>query len=214
MQPRNELVEENLGLVRLCAHRLERTAEYEDLFQAGCVGLIQAAERFDESRGFRFSTYAVPVILGEMRKLTREGTSVRVSRGLRELAGRARQAEEELRRETGASPGVEEVAARLGVSPERTAQALAAGQGVLSLDGEGESWEIPVEAPEEALTERLALRSLLARLEPPDRELLRLRYFKGWNQTRTGDALGMSQVQVSRREKKLLLLLRAQLSEE
>ena len=208
-------MEENLGLVRLCAHRLERTGpEYDDLYQAGCLGLLQAAERFDPSRGFRFSTYAVPLILGEMRKLTREGTAVRVSRGLRELAGKARQAEEDLRRERGASPGVEEVAARLGVSPERAAQALGAGQGVLSLSGEeGETLEIPVPAPEEDLTDRLALRSLLARLEPPDRELLRLRYFRGRTQTETGRALGMSQVQVSRREKKLLAQLRSQLTD-
>ena len=108
------------------------------------------------------------------------------------------------------APSLEELARELGVSPERAALALGALQPPLSLTAgeEGETWEIPVEAPEEGMTERLTLYGAMERMDPGDRELLRLRYFLGKTQTQTGEALGMTQVQVSRREKKLLLLLR------
>ena len=148
--------------------------------------------------------------LGEMRRLFREGSAVRVSRGLRDL-GRKVQREADRAREGGRpAPSLEELARELGVSPERAALALGALQPPLSLTAgeEGETWEIPVEAPEEGMTERLTLYGAMERMDPGDRELLRLRYFLGKTQTQTGEALGMTQVQVSRREKKLLLLLR------
>ena len=126
-----QTVTENLGLVHLCARRFSgRGLEYDDLYQAGCLGLVKAAQRFEPERGLRFSTYAVTVILGEIRRL---------------------------------------------------------------------------------LTERLSLRQQLERLEPRDRQLLELRYFQGLTQARTGAELGMTQVQVSRREKRLLELLRSEL---
>ena len=212
MRPGDDIrPEDHLGLVRLCAGRFRgRGVEYEDLFQAGCLGLLQAAERFDQGRGVKFSTYAVPLILGEMRRLFREGGAVRVSRGLRDL-GRKVQREADRAREGGRpAPSLEELARKLGVSPERAALALGALQPPLSLTAgeEGETWEIPVEAPEEGMTEWLTLYGAMERMDPGDRELLRLRYFLGKTQTQTGEALGMTQVQVSRREKKLLLLLR------
>lgn len=199
-----------MGLVHLCARRFDRGGvDYEDLFQAGCVGLILAAQRYDPDRGTKFSTYAVPVILGEIRRLFREGGSLRVSRGTRELSRRVRQAEDDLRRETGRAPGLGEVAQRLGVPPERVALALGAAQGTVSLSGEGEeAVDVPVAPPEEELTERMTLQALLAALEERDRALLRYRYFQGKTQAETGRLLGMTQVQVSRREKKLLLALR------
>ena len=150
--------------------------EYEDLFQAGCLGLLQAAERFDQGRGVKFSTYAVPLILGEMRRLFREGGAVRVSRGLRDL-GRKVQREADRAREGGRpAPSLEELARELGVSPERAALALGALQPPLSLTAgeEGETWEIPVEAPEEGMTERLTLYGAMERMDPGDRELLDL----------------------------------------
>lgn len=213
MRPGDDIrPEDHLGLVRLCAGRFRgRGVEYEDLFQAGCLGLLQAAERFDQGRGVKFSTYAVPLILGEMRRLFREGGAVRVSRGLRDL-GRKVQREADRAREGGRpAPSLEELARELGVSPERAALALGALQPPLSLTAgeEGETWEIPVEAPEEGMTERLTLYGAMERMDPGDRELLRLRYFLGKTQTQTGEALGMTQVQVSRREKKLLAYMRA-----
>lgn len=204
-------MEENLGLCHLCARRfMGRGVEYDDLFQAGCVGLIKAAENFDGTRGVKFSTYAVPVILGEIRRLFRDGGAVRISRGMRELSKQAREAEEELRQENGAGPSVTAIAERLGVSVEKAALALGASRTPLSLTGEedGEQLEIPVEAPEEKMTERMTLYQVLQSLEERDKKLIEYRYFQSKTQQETADLLGMTQVQVSRREKKLLLYMR------
>ena len=201
-----------MGLVHLCARRfLGRGMEYDDLFQAGCVGLIKAAENFDTSRGVKFSTYAVPVILGEVRRLFRDGGALRVSRGLRDLGRRAAEEAGRLRQETGKSPSVVQIAQRLGVSPEKAALALGVSQAPMSLTDqeEGGELDIPVEAPEERMTERLTLYQILQTLEERDRKLIQYRYFQGKTQTQAAALLGMTQVQVSRREKKLLLFMRA-----
>lgn len=206
-----EFIEKNMGLVHLCARRFDRKGiEYDDLFQAGCVGLVKAAENFDPDRGVKFSTYAVPVILGEVRRLFREGGALRISRGVRDLSRQAKTAESELREETGTAPTVQAVAERLQISPAKAALALGAGQAPVSLTGgeAGEELEIPVEAPEEAMTDRLTLQELLTKLPEQDRRLIEYRYFQGKTQVITADLLGMTQVQVSRREKKLLLYLR------
>lgn len=200
-----------MGLVHLCARRfLGRGMEYDDLFQAGCVGLIKAAENFDASRGVKFSTYAVPVILGEVRRLFRDGGALRVSRGLRDLGRRAAEEAGRLRQETGKSPSVVQIAQRLGVSPEKAALALGVSQAPMSLTDqeEGGELDIPVEAPEERMTERLTLYQILRTLEERDRKLIQYRYFQGKTQTETAALLGMTQVQVSRREKKLLAYMR------
>ncbi len=205
-------MEENLGLAHLCARRfLGRGVEYDDLFQAGCVGLVKAAENFDTARGVKFSTYAVPVILGEVRRLFRDGGALRVSRGMRDLGRKAQETADQLRQETGKSPGVAQVAQRLGVPVEKAALALGVGQAPLSLTGpeDGGEVDVPVEAPEERMTERLTLYQILQTLEERDRKLIQYRYFQGKTQTQTAALLGMTQVQVSRREKKLLLFMRA-----
>ena len=200
-----------MGLAHLCARRfMGKGVEYEDLFQAACLGLIKAAENFDSTRGVRFSTYAVPVILGEVRRLFRDGGALRVSRGLRELGRKAQSAAEELQKETGQSPSLGEIADRLGVAPEKAALAVGACRAPVSLTGgeEGEQLEIPVEAPEEKMTEQLTLQAILRTLEERDQKLIALRYYQSKTQTETARILGMTQVQVSRREKKLLLYMR------
>lgn len=209
-------VEENMGLVHLCARRFSgKGVEYEDLFQAGCVGLIKAAGHFDRERGVKFSTYAVPVILGEIRLLFRVGRPVRVSRGMQELGKKAREAEEAFREKEGISPTVAQVAKLLSVPVEKAALALGVSQVPVSLSGdESGELEIPVEAPEEKMTERLTLYELLHTLEERDKKLIEYRYFQGKTQTITAGLLGMTQVQVSRREKKLLLYLRQELMEQ
>lgn len=209
---RSRAVEENIGLVHLCARRFSgKGVEYDDLFQAGCVGLVKAVENFDTQRGVKFSTYAVPVILGEVRRLFRDGGAVRISRGMRELGKKAREAEEELRQEQGISPTVAEIAQRLEITPEKAALALGITRAPLSLtsEEEGEQIEIPVEAPEEKMTERLALYEIIRTLEERDRKLVEYRYFQSKTQVETAALLGMTQVQVSRREKKLLLYMRS-----
>ncbi len=209
-----QTVTENLGLVHLCARRFSgRGLEYDDLYQAGCLGLVKAAQRFEPERGLRFSTYAVPVILGEIRRLFRDGGAMRVSRGLRELAARVLKLSQAMIEKEGRAPTIDELAQALEVPPERAALALGALRQPVSLTAgpEGEQVEVPIDPPEEGLTERLSLRQQLERLEPRDRQLLELRYFQGLTQGRTGAELGMTQVQVSRREKRLLELLRSEL---
>ncbi len=205
------MVTENMGLVHLCARRfMGKGIEYDDLFQAGCVGLVKAAENFDSTRGVKFSTYAVPVILGEIRRLFRDGGALRVSRSLRELALRVREMAHQLRETQGRTPTVEELAQALDISPERTALALGAMRQPVSLTGgeEGEQLEIPVEAPEEKMTERLTLYEIIRGMDEKDKQLIQCRYFKGMTQVKTAEQLGMTQVQVSRREKKLLAHMR------
>ena len=209
-------VEHNLGLVHACAHRFKgRGIEYDDLYQAGCMGLVKASAAFDADRGVMFSTYAVPVILGEIRRLFRDGGTVKVSRSLKELGLAAGRTRELLGSELGREATVGEVAQRMGRSPEDIAQALAATAPPLSLaEGEEEGSgqiDLPEESPEERLSDLLSLQQLLAALEERDRKLIFLRYYRGKTQTEVARCLGMTQVQVSRREKRILQAMREQM---
>lgn len=212
MTDRKAFIAANTGLVHACAKRFRnRGIDYDDLFQAGCVGLIKAADRFDESLGFQFSTYAVPIILGEIKRLFRENSTVKVARGLRELSLKAHRESQSFAAREGRSPTVAELAQILQVEPEEAALALEAGLPAVSLtesdEKEGQT-DIPVEAPEEAISERLALEQAVEQLEEKDRLLIWARYFSHQTQTQTARQLGMTQVQVSRREKKILQHLR------
>ena len=209
------LAEENLGLVHLCANRFRgRGIEYDDLYSAGCIGLLKAVKAFDSGRGVKFSTYAVPVILGEIKRLFRDGGAIRVSRGLKELSMRLQRLCDEFRQREMREPTVSELAILSGESESNVSEALCVSQPLVSLtasdDDEGQT-DIPTEAPDESITDLLALRQIMARLDTNDRALLELRYFKGLTQTKTAKALGMTQVQVSRREKKLLARMREEL---
>ncbi len=206
-------VEANLGLVRLCAGRFRgRGIEYEELYSAGCMGLVKAVKAFDGSRGVRFSTYAVPVILGEIKRLFRDGGSVKVSRGLKERAMRLSRESERLEAELGREPTVKELSEATGLEPEDVAEAVCVMQPVVSLTVSGDDGDeirdIPVEPPDEKITDSIALEQALGTLEPKDRLLIYLRYFLCRTQQQTAKRLGMTQVQVSRREKKLLGTLR------
>lgn len=214
---REILITENLGLVHSCAHRFTgRGIEYEDLFQAGCMGLVKAFDAFDTERGVRFSTYAVPVILGEMRRLFRDGGTVKVSRSLKELSMRATRERESFSLREGREPTISELAEILSVSEEEITEALCAAAPVISLtagdDEGGGQADIPVESPEEQIAERLSVIKAVSDLEERDRKLIQLRYYENKTQTQTAKALGMTQVQVSRREKKILEILRRELT--
>ena len=187
--------------------------EYDDLYQAGCVGLVKAAQNFDSSRGLCFSTYAVPVILGEIKRLFRDGGTVKVGRTLKERSLKASRASQRLAMELGREPSVSEVAAALSISPEEAAEALCAGRPALSLSfcGEGEEeheLDIPVDSAEEETGDKLALNEVMNQLEERDRRLICLRYYESKTQTQTAEELGMTQVQVSRRERVILGRLR------
>lgn len=210
---RDEMIQQNMGLVHACAHRFQgRGIEYEDLFQAGCMGLIKATDAFDPQRGVRFSTYAVPVILGEMRRLFRDGGTVKVSRTLKELSLKVLREKERLAVFLGREPTVGEIARSLQLEVPAVVEALSAAAPAISLTGSEEDGapqiDLPVESPEEKLAESISLRQVLDQLEEKDRMLIRLRYFAGKTQVETAAALGMTQVQVSRREKKILVFLR------
>ena len=209
--------EAHLGLVRLCANRFRsRGIEYEELYSAGCLGLVKAANAFEPERGVCFSTYAVPVILGEIRRLFRESGAVHIGRRMQELARAAANEAERLRQENGREPSVRQIAQALGVSEAETAEALCASQPVLSLTGSTEDGDaeldVPVPSPENRLQEHIALEQVLELLDARDRKLIELRYGENRTQNDTAALLGMTQVQVSRREKKILLFLRDRLT--
>ncbi|WP_050698511.1 MULTISPECIES: sigma-70 family RNA polymerase sigma factor [Eubacteriales] len=213
---RDRSVQENLGLVHACAKRFKgRGIEYDDLYQAGCLGLVKAVDHFDESRGLRFSTYAVPVILGEMRRLFRDGGAVKVGRSLKELSVRASRKAAEFAEKEGRSPTVGELAELLGVEPSEAAQALGAAQMPLSLTASEEEGggqiDVSVEGEDEKIAEILSLKQVVKELPPKDQNIIYFRYFKRRTQTETAQALGMTQVQVSRREKVILQELRRKL---
>ena len=210
---RDAVIQQNMGLVHACAHRFKgRGIEYEDLFQAGCMGLVKATDAFDYDRGVRFSTYAVPVILGEMRRLFRDGGTVKVSRTLKELSLKAVRTKERMAVSLGREPTVGELSQEMGCDPSAVVQALSAAAPALSLTAAGEDGtgqiDLPVPSPEEELSDSISLRQVLQLLEEKDQQLIRMRYIAGKTQTDTAQALGKTQVQVSRREKKILLQLR------
>ena len=214
---REEFIQQNLGLVHACAGRFRsRGIEYDDLYAAGCVGLIKAYDGFDWGRGVCFSTYAVPVILGEIKKLFREGGTVTVSRSVKELGIKASAVREKLLKEMGSEPTVSQIAQRLNASAEQVAMALKAGLPAISLTPAGENdgnreLDIPIDSPEEELTDRISLQEVMQRLSPEEQKLIRLRYFCGRTQSETARMLNTTQVQISRRERKLLGLMRRQL---
>ena len=218
--PREEFIQRNLGLARTCAGRFTgRGIDYEDLYAAGCLGLVKACDGFDPARGVCFSTYAVPVILGEIKKLFRDGGAVKISRSIKELGLKINAERERRLKQSGIEPSVNQLAQTLGSTPEQVAMAIQAAMPVVSLtpaeneDGNRE-WDVPVESPEEKLSERISLREVIDRLPPQDRLLIRLRFFGGKTQSETARVLHTTQVQISRRERKILQWMRRELTGE
>lgn len=217
------LVEENLGLVRKVARRfLDRGTEYEDLVQIGTIGMIKAIRSFSSERGTVFSTYAVPLIIGEIRRHLRDEGPIKVSRiykrqGMMLMCEKNRIAAEE-----GREAGVAELAARCGVSVEEAAISLDAMSPVTSLSdfvyGEDTvTYEnvIPDEESEresERICDRVALTQCIHRLPEMWQKIVLMRYFRNMTQQQTATALGLTQVKISREEKKLLAALREELS--
>ena len=180
--------------------------------------LRAVCDGFDTGRGVCFSTYAVPVILGEIKKLFRDGGTVKVSRSLKELSLKINQERERCLKRTGQEPGVTELAETLGTTPEQIALAIRASLPALSLtptdDEDGlKEFDVPIDSPEEALSDRIGLAEVMDRLSDGDRQLIRLRFFAGRTQSETARVLGTTQVQISRRERRILKWMREQLLE-
>lgn len=210
---KDELVEKNLSLVHSCAKRFKNKGiEYDDLFQAGCLGLVKAADGFKEELGFKFSTYAVPVILGEIKRLFRDGGAIKVSRTLKEKSRLAIKEKERLELELGREPTVKELAFTLNLDEFETAELLNISLPPISLtmnDDEGEKQtDIPVESSEEQIQNTIALREIISTLPKEERQIIFFRYYKGLTQTQTAEKIGISQVQISRKERAILKKVR------
>jgi RNA polymerase sporulation-specific sigma factor len=217
----NELVQKNLGLVHSVVKKFSNSPyEAEDLFQIGCMGLLKAIHKFDLSYDVRFSTYAVPMILGEIKRFLRDDGPVKVSRGLKELAIKAKSISELLQKQTGTAPGIEELASMLGRSAEEVVLALDAAVPPESLYGGGDE-DGGVSAidkiaqkggGEGELVDKIALREVIGKLKARERQIIIFRYFQNKTQSEVAKILGISQVQVSRLEKKILEQMRLEMA--
>lgn len=231
-EAREVLIEKNLGLVHTIVRRfLGRGVEPEDLFQIGTIGLMKAVDKFDLSYDVKFSTYAVPMITGEIKRFLRDDGPVKVSRTLKERAVRIRAARARLQGALGRDPGIQEIAQETGIEPEDIVLAMESETKVESIyssvyqDDGSEIYLVDKVAggpggcgsvstgssqdPEkEQLLNHLLLQQLMATLKEQERKLIVLRYYRNHTQTEVADILGISQVQVSRLEKKILLHMR------
>ena len=209
------LVEENSALVWAVVRRfLGRGTEADDLYQLGCLGLLKAVEGFDLSYGTQFSTYAVPKISGEIRRFLRDDGAVKVSRSIKEQAATIRTIRNQLTTALGREPGIQEIARQTGFTPEEIALAEAATAATESIQRESGEEGFSLEnilsdtESEEKMVEKIALRQAISVLPEREATVIRLRYFHGLTQQRIAKVLDVSQVQVSRIEKKALQKLR------
>jgi len=211
---RDRIYEANIGLIYMVLERFKNTSyDYEDLFQVGSIGLLKAIDKFDFSFNVRFSTYAVPMIIGEIKKFLRDDGIVKVQRNLKETYTKIRWAQDKLRGDLGREPGVNEIASLLEIDKEEIVMAMEACQAPAYMHDviPGEEKEqlslIDRLANDEGnvlLLEKLALREALAQLEPREQEVILRRFFKDETQSCIADDLGVSQVQVSRIEKRAI----------
>jgi len=213
------LFNNNVGLIHHVLKRFISRAgcDAEDLFQIGSIGLLKAIEKFDTEFGVCFSTYAVPLIMGEIRRFLRDDGIIRVSRGIKENAVVVKRARQKFIEENGSEPTLSELSALTGLRVENIVMALEAGREVESLyktmyESDGNELllldTIGVTSDNDKLMNRLFVEGLLKGLDERERELIRLRFYENKTQVQTAERLGMSQVQVSRLEKKVLLRLR------
>ena len=219
-EARERLFHENTGLIYCTAKRfLGRGVDMEDLFQIGSIGLLKAVDKFDTSYDVKFSTYAVPMIIGEIKRFLRDDGILKVSRSVKENQYRIGRKREELEKALGREPTLGELAESVQMLPEELAMTMDAANDVESIyqiiyQGEGNELRLLDKIPEkenaeEHLLNRIFLEEILGKLESSDRKLLYMRYFQDQTQTQIAEQLGVSQVQVSRMEKRILKKLRS-----
>ncbi len=212
MLKRNQLIEDNVRLVHACCKRfVGRGMEYDDIFQVGCIGLMKAADGFDESRGLCFSTYAVPTIIGEIKRMFRDSGAIKVSRSVKELSMKITRETEKIEKQ-GLEATVGLLAQRLGVTLEEIVEAIDASRQVVSLTFDSEDGiselDLPCESHENRVCSKIMIDDAISRLNEQEREIIKLRFWCEKTQTESAKILGISQVQVSRKEKKALEKLR------
>ena len=224
-EARDILFKENTGLIYSVAHRFRgRGVEMEDLFQIGSIGLLKAVDKFDLSYDVKFSTYAVPMIAGEIKRFLRDDGMLKVSRSIKENQYRIYKVREELEKKLGREPDLSEISKELGLPPEEIAMAMDAASEVESIyrsihQGEGTELRLLVKLPEkenrhEKVLNKIFLEELLGTLEKDERKLICMRYFCDMTQTEVAGKLGVSQVQVSRMEKRILKRLKKETQEK
>lgn len=212
---KERLVEYNLGLIRsVIKGFMNRGHDIEDIFQIGSIGLLKAIDKFDDSYNVRFSTYAVPMIVGEIKRFLRDDGIIKVSRSLKQIAGMAKSAEEKLNKELGREPTIQEISNELGIEKEEIVMALESsyqpeylydivhqndGSPLYLID------KLSLESEEDRdIVDNILLKDMLSQLKPRDRQVIILRYFQDRTQTEVAGQLGISQVQVSRIEKRII----------
>ena len=216
-EARDELVRKNTGLIWSIVRRFQnRGCETEDLFQIGSIGLLKAIEKFDSSFKVKFSTYAVPMIMGEIKRFLRDDGIIKVSRSLKEVSNKVRIAKDKLTKEFGREPSINEVAQHLDISVEEMVMAMESMHAPESLfntfgDDDGSSSSMLIDRIDDTkadsetdLVDRIALKQLIDTLGPRERQIIFLRYFQEKTQVQIAEMLGISQVQVSRIEKRIL----------
>ncbi len=215
MQDEDKIVNDNIGLVHSCAKRFKyRNLDYDDIFQSGCIGLIKAVRSFDKNRGLQFSTYAVPVIFGEIKQLFRNNSSIKVGRKLKDLSIKVKKECEEFLLRYERQPTISELCEKFEVDSEKILEALEVSRAPMSLtlyneeseDG-GTQTDVPIEFDEDKISENILLSQAFESLCDQDKALIRLRYFKGLTQSKTAKVLNLTQVQVSRKEKRIINIL-------
>ena len=209
------LVEENAGLIWSVARRyIGRGTEVDDLYQLGCLGFLKAVDGFDLQYGTQFSTYAVPKIAGEIRRFLRDDGAIKVSRGLKEQASSIRTARTQLTNPLGREPTLQEISEKTGLTPEEIAMAETATAATESIQRETGEDGFSLESiltdteTEDRMVEKIALRQAIAALPERERRVIHLRYFHSLTQQRVAKVMQVSQVQISRIEKKALAMLR------
>ncbi|SFP25264.1 RNA polymerase sporulation sigma factor SigF [Salibacterium halotolerans] len=221
-EARDEIVHHNTRLVWSVVQRfINRGYDPEDLFQIGVIGLIKSVDKFDLSYDVKFSTYAVPMIIGEIQRFIRDDGTVKVSRSLKELNNRVRKAKEELTKEMGRSPGLNEIAEKLDVPSEEIVFATEAARSLSSLhetiyENDGDPITLIDQIADQKDSrwfDQLAVKEIVEQLEERERVIVYLRYYKDNTQSEVALRLGISQVQVSRLEKRILEKMKSQLSE-
>ncbi len=212
---KEKLVESNIGLVRSVLRGfLNRGYEAEDLFQIGSIGLLKAIDKFDDNFNVKFSTYAVPMIMGEIKRFLRDDGLIKVSRSLKQIAGQAKKAEERLYKELGREPSIQEISKEINVDSEEVVMALESSYqpeylySVIHQDDGSPLHlidKISIDVNEhEDMIDSIILKDILNQLKPRDKKVIILRYFRDKTQTEVADILGISQVQVSRIEKRII----------
>jgi RNA polymerase sporulation-specific sigma factor len=220
MESRNKLIRHNIRLVWSVVQRfLNRGYEAEDLFQIGCIGLLKAIDKFDLNYEVKFSTYAVPMIIGEIQRFLRDDGMVKVSRSLKEMANKIRKTKDELSKRYNRVPTIQEIAKAMDVEPEEIVFAQEANRAPASIhetvyENDGDPITLMDQIADEPVTtwfDKLTLKDAIHRLSEREKLIVYLRYYKDQTQSEVAERLGISQVQVSRLEKKIIARMREEL---